>query len=213
MNPNRDEQLLARWLDGEMDADERASFDARLKTDSALRAEAESLQSLRAAFQEGFPRIAEVPHADFFNSQIQDRIAEIRRSEAKPLPAAQSSGYSWVSLLRPWILGAGAAACALIALLQWPASKGAVSATLVLSTYAPNATVKANTFHSDDANATVLMLDGLDAVPADKKVVGFRVHHSETDPQVAMTTMFSDKGEVVMVLSKDGRNQPRVIAR
>jgi hypothetical protein len=57
------------------------------------------------------------------------------------------------------------------------------------------------------------MLDGLDAVPPDKKVVGFRVHHSETDPQVAMTTMFSDQGEVVMVLSKDARNQPRVIAR
>ena len=59
MNPNPDEQLLARWLDGEMDTDERASFDARLKTDPALRAEAEVLQSLRAAFQEGFPRIAE----------------------------------------------------------------------------------------------------------------------------------------------------------
>lgn len=211
MNPNPDEQLLARWLDGEMDADERASFDARLKTDPALRAEAESLQSLRAAFQEGFPRIAEVPHADFFNSQIQQRIAELRRDEGKTAPAA--AGLSWFGLLRPWILGAAAASCALIALLQWPARTTGSASTLVLSTYAPNATVKANTFHSNDANATVLMLDGLDTIPADKKVVGFRVHHSETDPQVAMTTMFSDKGEVVMVLSKDGRNQPRVIAR
>lgn len=213
MNPNPDEQLLARWLDGEMDADERASFDARLKTDPALRAEAESLQSLRAAFQEGFPRIAEVPHADFFNSQIQERIAEIRRSEAKPLPAAHPAGMSWVNMLRPWILGAAAAACALLAVLQWPSASGVKGSTVVLSTYAPNTTVKANTFHSSDANATVLMLDGLDTIPADKKVVGFRVHRSETDQQVATTTMFSDKGEIVMVLAKDSRNQPRVFTR
>lgn len=213
MNPNPDEQLLGRWLDGEMNAEERASFEARLKSDPVLRSEADALQSLRDMLHTGFPKIAEVPHADFFNSQIQDRIAELRRSEAKPLPAQQTPGFSWVSLLRPWVLGAAAAACSLLALLQWPAKSGVTDSTLVLSTYAPNATVKANTFHSDDANATVLMLDGLDAVPADKKVVGFRVHHSETDPQVAMTTMFSDKGEVVMVLSKDARNQPRVIAR
>jgi len=211
MNPNPDEQLLARWLDGEMDADERASFDARLKTDSALRAEAEALQSLRAAFQEGFPRIAEAPHADFFNSQIQQRIAELRRDGGKTAPAA--AGLSWFSLLRPWILGAAAASCALIAVLQWPAAPGGKGSTVVLSTYAPNTTVKANTFHSSDANATVLMLDGLDAIPADKKVVGFRVHRSETDQQVATTTMFSDKGEIVMVLAKDSRNQPRVITR
>ena len=213
MNPNPDEQLLARWLDGEMNTDERASFDARLKADSALRAEAESLQSLRAAFQEGFPRIAEVPHADFFNSQVQERIAEIRRSEAKPLPAMHSPGVSWVSLLRPWILGAAAASCALLAVLQWPTKAGGGDSTVVLSTYAPNTTVKANTFHSTDANATVLMLDGLDTIPADKKVVGFRVHHSETDQQVATTTLFSDQGQIVMVLAKDSRNQPRVITR
>lgn len=211
MNPNPDEQLLARWLDGEMDADERASFDARLKTDSALRAEAESLQSLRAAFQEGFPRIAEVPHADFFNSQIQQRIAELRRDEGKAAPAA--AGLSWFGLLRPWILGAAAASCALIAVLQWPAASSGNVSTVVLSTYAPNTTVKTNTFHSNDANATVLMLDGLEAIPAEKKVVGFRVHHTETDQQVATTTMFSDKGEIVMVLAKDSRNQPRMITR
>jgi hypothetical protein len=99
-----------------------------------------------------------------------------------------------------------------MAVLQWPSASSA-SATVVLSTYAPNAGVQANTFHSNEANATVLMLDGLESIPADKKVVGYRVHHSETDQQVAMTTMFSEHGEVVMVLSKDGRNQPRVITR
>jgi anti-sigma factor RsiW len=210
MNPNPDEQLLARWLDGEMNADERTAFEARLQSDAALRAEADSLQSLREMLHTGFPQIAEVPHADFFNSQIQERIKELRREE-QAAPAA-TSRTSWAWLLRPWLLGAAAAACALMAVLQWPSASSA-SATVVLSTYAPNAGVQANTFHSNEANATVLMLDGLESIPADKKVVGYRVHHSETDQQVAMTTMFSEHGEVVMVLSKDGRNQPRVITR
>jgi anti-sigma factor RsiW len=210
MNPNPDEQLLARWLDGEMNADERTAFDARLQSDAALRAEADSLQSLREMLHTGFPRISEVPHADFFNSQIQERINELRREE-QAAPAA-TSRTSWAWILRPWLLGAAAAACALMAVLQWPSASSA-SATVVLSTYAPNAGVQANTFHSNEANATVLMLDGLESIPADKKVVGYRVHHSETDQQVAMTTMFSEQGDVVMVLSKDGRNQPRVITR
>jgi len=38
------------------------------------------------------------------------------------------------------------------------------------------------------------------------------VHHSETDQEVAMTTLFDDAGSVLLVLAKDGRNQPRLIA-
>lgn len=85
MNPNPDEQLLARWLDGELNAAEKASFDARLNSDAALRSEADSLQSLRDMLHTGFPKIAEVPHADFFNSQIQERISEMRRAEQSPV--------------------------------------------------------------------------------------------------------------------------------
>ncbi len=209
MNPNPDEQLLARWLDGELDARERASFEARLQTDSDLRAEADSFKSLRDTLQAGFPKIEEVPHADFFNSQIQERIAQLRNEEAKAAPAkAAPSLFSW--LTKPWLLAGATAACALLALLQW--QTGGDVATVVLSTYAPNSGVKAATYHSNEANATILMLDGLDAMPADKKLVGYRVHHSETDQAVAMTTLYSETGDVLLVLAKDARNQPHVFA-
>jgi anti-sigma factor RsiW len=209
MNPNPDEQLLARWLDGELDARECASFEARLQSDAELRAEADSLKSLRDTLQSSFPKIVEIPHADFFNSQIQDRIAELRNEEAKEAPAkAVPSLFGW--LTKPWLLAGATAVCALLALMQW--QTGSDASTVVLSTYVPNAEVKAATYHSNEANATILMLDGLESIPADKKVVGYRVHHSETDQQVAMTTMYSDAGEVLAVLAMDQRNQPRLIA-
>ena len=94
MNPNPDEQLLARWLDGELNADERASFEARLNSDPALRAEADSLMGLRDMLQTGFPKIAEVPHADFFNSQIQAQISQVQLEEKKA--AAQAGAEQGV---------------------------------------------------------------------------------------------------------------------
>ena len=209
MNPNPDEQLLARWLDGELNADERASFEARLNSDPALRAEADSLMGLRDMLQTGFPKIAEVPHADFFNSQIQAQISQVQMEEKKAASQAGATArFGW--FFKPWMLAGAAAVCVLLALMQWQMNPGA--STVVLSTYAPNAGVKAATYHSSEANATVLMLDGLESMPADKKIVGYRVHHSETDQAVAMTTLFSDSGDVLLVLAKDGRNQPRVIA-
>lgn len=213
MNPNPDEQQLARWLDGEMNADERASFEARLQSDPSLRGEADALLGLRDMLQTGFPKIAEVPHADFFNSQIQERIAQVRTGEKKAsaAPAAEAAPSLFGWLLRPWLLAGAAAACVLLAVTQW--QTGAGGNTVVLSTYAPNAAVKAATYHSTEANATVLMLDGLETMPAEKKIVGYRVHHSETDQAVAMTTLYSDTGDVLMVLAKDGRNQPRLYAQ
>ena len=210
MNPNPDEQLLARWLDGELNADERASFETRLQTDPALRAEADSLTSLRDMLHSGFPKIAEVPHADFFNSQIQERIAQVRLEEQKTAAQTEASPVRFGWFFKPWMLVGAAAACMLMAVLQWQRSPDA--STVVLSTYAPNGGVKAATYHSTEANATVLMLDGLETMPADKKIVGYRVHHSETDQAVAMTTLYSDTGDVLLVLAKDGRNQPRMIA-
>jgi hypothetical protein len=37
------------------------------------------------------------------------------------------------------------------------------------------------------------------------------VDHSETNQQVAMTTLFGQDGHVLLVLAKDGMNQPQLI--
>jgi anti-sigma factor RsiW len=210
MKPTDNEELLARWLDGELNETERTAFEAQLEHDPSLRAEAEAMKQVSAALHQGFQRQVEVPHADFFNSQIQQRIDELRREESQASPAREAASeglFGWFA--KKWIIAGAAAACLVVAAMQIGQTG---NATVVLSTYAPNNSVHANTYHSDDADATVLMLDGLAAVPADRKLVGFQVHHSETDQEVAMTTLFDDAGSVLLVLAKDGSNQPRLIA-
>lgn len=210
MKPTDNEELLARWLDGELNESERAAFEARLASDPSLRAEAEAMRDVGAALQQGFQRQVEVPHADFFNSQIQQRIDALRKEDSKLNPVhtfVDGSRFGWFT--KKWLIAGAAAACLTIAALQLGQTG---NATVVLSTYAPNSTVRANTYHSSDADATVLMLDGLTAVPADRKLVGFQVHHSETDQEVAMTTLFDHGGSVLLVLATDASNQPRLLA-
>ncbi len=206
MNPNTDETLLARWLDGEMPADEHAAFEARLATDATLREEADMLKSLRSALQAAIPRQVEIPHADFFNSQIQRRIEEMR-TEGTRQSEAKGGLFGWLRM--PWLAIAATCITAYIGYSMWDANR---PKTVVLNMYAPNGEIKAKTFHSTDANATVLELDGLAAVPADRPVVGYRVGHSETNQEVAMTTLFGEDGHVLLVLAEDNRNQPRFIA-
>lgn len=210
MKPTDNEELLARWLDGELNEVERAAFEARLAADPSLRAEAEAMKEISTALHQGFQRQVEVPHADFFNSQIQQRIDELRRDEARAKPeteALPAGLFGWFA--KKWLVAGAAAACLLLAVMQLGQSG---NATVVLSTYAPNGGVLTNTFHSDAADATVLMLDGLAALPADRKLVGYQVHRSETDQAVAMTTLFDNAGSVLLVLAKDARNQPQLIA-
>jgi hypothetical protein len=55
------------------------------------------------------------------------------------------------------------------------------------------------------------MLDGLEPVPAEKKIVGFRVHRAESDAEVATTTLFDENGTVVAVVALNAKGQPQVL--
>ena len=207
-----DENQIVRWLDGEMDAAEKSDFETRLASDPVLRAEIESLSQLGDVLRKNIPADREVPHADFFNSQIQVRIAqeEMDRRRASVAPAESIGWPGW--LRTPWFSAAATAIVALFAFALWQ-NRGVVSSdsSLVLSTYAPNPAVQARAFHSDEAQATVLMLDGLADLPADRKIVGQSVYRSETDQEMATTTLFAEDGQLLLVLAKDGRDQPRLL--
>lgn len=196
---------LSRWLDGEMNATERAQFEAALKNDPELAAEAESMRQLSASLREHLPADMPVPHADFFNSQIQVRIAQLEADDARAQRGAKSTA-GWLSWLRmPWLTAAAAVVVAGVAWLHFDRSGGV---STIASTYAPNPAVTTQVFHSSEAHATVLMLEGLDPVPADKNIAGFSVHHAEADAEVATTTLFDENGGILLVLAKDARGQP-----
>ena len=203
--PSEDHDLI-RWLDGEMNAEERASFTARLDADPALKAEAEFMQRMSADLRSALPAEMPVPYGDFFNSQIQARISQEPRDLPEPQRASwldwfRIPGFSTIAAVTAAVVIAG-----VMIMRQSPSGD-----SVVLSSYAPNQNVQVNAYYSSDAQATVLMLNGLEDLPADRKVVGYHIERSETDQEVAATTLYGDRGEIVVV-AKDARNQPRLIA-
>ena len=201
---------LIRWLDGEMTAAEYSAFEATLQNDPELAAEAQSMRQLSESLKTHLPAELPVPHAGFFNSQIQVRIAQMDLDDDREREKAAPTSAGWLSWLRmPWLAGAAAAAFA-IAGLVWTQNSSSGTSTIA-STYTPNPSVHAQVFHSADAQATVLMLDGLEPVPAEKKIVGFRVHRAESDAEVATTTLFDENGTVVAVVALNNKGQPQVL--
>lgn len=212
MNTPPDDQLLARWLDNELSAEERTRFDAMLAADPALREEAESMKKLGEALRANVTFEREVPHADFFNSQIQEAIAAEQLAQER-VKGGATGATSWFDWLRaPWAI-AGAAAVVALGLFLLQEGQGSGARTEILSLYAPSANVQTAVSYSDDAQATVLMLDGLEAIPADREVAGITVHHSETDTEVATTTLFDENGGVLLVMAKDAKGKPRTMGR
>ncbi len=203
-----DDHLLARWLDGALSAEDTARFEAMMANDPSLREEAESMRRMGEAIRATVTFERAVPHGDFFNSQIQERIGEMQRTEDRERVAA-STGASWLSWLKgPWIL-AGAAAALAVGFFVF---RGEPLQTQIVSLYTPNMEVHANAFHSDEADATVLMLDGLQNIPAEKDLAGINVQSSETDTEYATTTLYDGQGQVLLVMGKDARNQPILLS-
>lgn len=209
--PSEDHDLI-RWLDGEMTAAESAAFEERLKQDPVLAKDAQELRALSAGIRAHLPATMEVPHADFFNSQIQVRIAQLESEEARakaPAPSALRALFQW--LRQPWLTAAGAVALAVVSFVMLrPGVEGSASESSILSSYTPNSSVHARTFHDTDADATVLMLDGLDAVPAERKISGVHAVRSEWEPEVASTTLYDAQGGSLLSISSDALGHPMI---
>ena len=208
--PSEENHDLIRWLDDEMTTGERRAFEAALKTDPGLAADVESMRQLSERLKEHLPAEISVPHADFFNSQIQVCIAQIQAEkdrECAATAASTTSQFSWLRL--SWLSGAAAAVWVIVGLV-WTQSNSSGRSTIV-STYTPNPSVKAQVLENTDAGATVLLLEGLTPIPAEKKVVGFHVHHAESDAEVAMTTLFDENGAVLAVVALNAQGQPQML--
>lgn len=211
MKPPSENHDLIRWLDGEMNENERTSFEERLKHDPVLAKEAEEMRALSETIRLHMPAELKMPHSDFFNSQIQVRISQM---EADNAASKQSASPIWLSALhwlrQPWFVTAGAAALAVLSFLLLRPVQYASSQSTILSSYTPNTHVRAHTFHDEAADATVLMLDGLDEVPAEKKISGITVQRSEMEPEFASATLFDAAGDRLLMISRDSTGSPLI---
>lgn len=210
MNPTHDEENLIRWLDGEMDAAEKARFEARLQAEPALNAEAMKMKQLTGMLKEHLPQPGDIPNPDFFNAQIQRSIEEMRQTERRVAkPELEHRGVlGWLRM--PWLIAGASAVIALFAVMS-PRSSGGSSE--IVRTYAPDPSVQVRVVAAPEANATVLMLDGLPELPAATPLVGFKVHRTESDPRSSLTTLFAEDDRVLVVLASDARNQPKLYVR
>jgi anti-sigma factor RsiW len=202
--PPEDHDLI-RWIDGEMNEAERAAFEKRLEAEPELKEMAKSFEQVGDTLRGEFPKSLPLPHEDFFNSQIQVRIAQM---EAEQERAAKPAAASWMDAFRlPWLAAAAAMVVALVAVLNRPGEQTS-DVTQVLSTYAPNPEVVVRSYEDAEAQATVLMLDGLPELPPDQKIVGYDVHGSRGDKGMASVTFLDRDGKPVVIVSRDQRNQP-----
>lgn len=167
MNTNPDETTLARWLEDELHGDELAAVNAWAQRHPEQLAARDEVRRWRRMMAAAVPASEEPPHAEFFNARI---ATAIRRQESQPA-THPPRGFAWQSVFMPL------AACAGMALTFWlgmqtrPAQPeidvtGAPKAIPVEPIlYTPERGVKAEWFASTPADADVIVLNGLQAIP------------------------------------------------
>jgi hypothetical protein len=168
MNTTPDETRLALWLEDELQGEELAAFETWVADRPEHLAAREDLRCWRRMMAEGLPCEEEPPYPDFFNHRIARSIRELT-----PVPAEVSKPRH---SLRSWFMPL--AACAGMVLTFWlGGQRGAVPEIDVTGApraipvepvlYTPEKGVTAEWFDSQQASATVIVLNGVEAIPDD----------------------------------------------
>jgi hypothetical protein len=169
MNTNPDETKLALWLDDELKGEELAAFEKWVADHPEHFAAREESRRWRTFIRESLPAAEEPPYGEFFNARIQRAIRVPVEEPAAPVARPR---LLWRSLLMPIAACAGMAFTFLLgARSQRPGvpeidvagAPKAIPVEPIL--YTPERGVKAEWHHSDEASATVIVLNGVDAIP------------------------------------------------
>lgn len=167
MNTNPDETKLALWLDDELKGEELAAFEAWVADKPEHHAAREEIRRFRGMMAEALPAAEEPPYGELFNGRIARAIRE--QPEASNVVPIQR--FAWRSLIVPL------AACAGMVIAFWGGTRvkpaipdidvtGAPRAIPVEPIiYTPERGVKADWFASEEASATVIVLNGVTAIP------------------------------------------------
>ena len=194
---NPQEELLTRFIDGECN--------------EALHPE--WIQEKTAANQLGnllrahLPSRLEPPSEEFFTAQLMQKIS----SEAAPShPPQRISSPSFFEKFRLWL--APLAATAAVLVVGGILLKDKVSSPRDSFAYTPIANVKATLSFNSDADATVINLEGLEAIPDDQEIKAFSVANSKTakagEPQKFFAA--NDPSKLLFVLFPSDSSAPSI---
>ncbi len=166
MNTNPDESTLALWLDDELAGKELAAVESWAAGRPDQLAAREDIRSWRATMASALPASEEPPYPEFFNSKVLQAI----REEAPKSVAVRKKPLSWKNWLMPM------AACAGMILAFWfgkrfqaepeyDVANAPKAIPVEPAVYTPESGVKAEWFASTKASATVIVLNGVTAIP------------------------------------------------
>jgi hypothetical protein len=165
MNTTPDEELLALWVDDALDGPPAAEIEAWAAARPEWLERREVARRLTPVLRSGLAT-ADLPYPEFFNARIAREIA--REAGGAVSPMAVRPGSLW-----RWFLPATAVAG--MVLCFWAGTKmvgapadaapGPVAAAPAPYLYTPEKGVKAAYFASEPADAMVIVLDGVAAIP------------------------------------------------
>lgn len=166
MNTTPDDELLARWVDDALDGPSTAEVDTWASARPEWLERREQARQVAPWLRAGLPALEEPPYAEFFNARIAREIA--RETAGAAGPAYSRPGRFWRWFL-PATAVAGMMLCFWAGTRMVPApmveAPNPVPAPLAPYLYTPEKGVTAAYFASGPADAMVIVLDGVAAIP------------------------------------------------
>lgn len=212
-----DEERITRWIDGELgDSDVADLLVADPELTTAKHDASELGDLLRQQLKPD--RAADVPHADFFSYRLRERIVE----EANAESSGASGGISLreeaqiLPLFTRMRFVAGLAFVVMLAAMIGHAILTTSSTALgseVVSTYTPDPGVIATTHYSDQAGATVIVLEGIAEVPTAQSIAGVFPNSYQPCGDFGRTVLTDHRnGHPLLALAIDGNGRPEFTA-
>jgi hypothetical protein len=172
MNTTPDEALLALWLDDELQGEELARMEAWASGQPEQLAAREEVREWRQSIAAVIPADEEPPYADFFNSRIEKSIRE--QTAAVERMIETDSAPAKAPFWRSWFVPATAFAG--MALAFWVGTKThsdmadkplakAEEPGISPVYYTPEQGVNAEWVKGAGESATVIVLQGVNAIP------------------------------------------------
>ncbi|MEM9081140.1 MAG: hypothetical protein AAGC74_10660 [Verrucomicrobiota bacterium] len=188
MNQERKEELIVRWMDDELAAADVPELEELLEAEPELREMRDGFSSFRSGLKEVYAREEEMPYGDFFETRLKRAIQDSEvREKVGGLKGGVGEWFRW------WLapVGAGALALAFLAgakLSPNRADGSFVALKAATTVYTPEGGVSANFVEVEEAGASVILLEGLQAIPDSTDLMASVRETSESGSGVHLVT-------------------------
>lgn len=180
MNAPPDDTTLALWLDDELEGEELARVEAWAADHPDQLEAREQVREWRKMISESVPAAEEPPAAEFFNERI---LHEVRRSTAEASSKPTGRRSSWNAIWMPVAACAGMVLAFWLGALLQPSDTSSAngdrkSPSRSPHLYTPEEGVEAEWISSHDASATVIVLNGVSAIPDEVDFTAVALRHT-----------------------------------